>query len=409
MMQLGKTVSRGLWALALIAILQSCLGTEAKKLGNKSSTGTGDIDSDTDSFAVTLAYRADEITDDTRVVVLQGERDNDAAALSHVCGTTGASCYCEFYQANRTIAPVISVSATHGLSTANNSFSCSIPGAVDPDLYTDVILKSSDGTKSTGFIAIDSDGLELTDILGDLSTSKINKISSYSCSRTFFEGEGVNGNTVTCAASQKLGLITANYIYYMYTNVGGAGSTTSSGVAVYPAVCNRNGFVQYACQSDGQATLRYGLYSESAVPFVRPVSMYAGPNAANAAVFGYAAEPDSRGNCPTGLVKVQVYKATPQSIIQGSLPGGTNPPSNFVNTGGVLNSSVLESAAPAAMSILRQANQTACAAAPVLPTDPAVGDCTSATFQGVYQVTTAAYVAGSPQVCVIPGSLVQGL
>lgn len=394
-------------AITLLFALSGCLsggglGTAVKTVGSNSKSGA---DSNADTFAVTLAYRDGSVATN-RQVQLQGKRSVDAAKFVNICGATGSSCTCSFYTSTSDSSPVGSSSVS--LSADINTLNCTITGAVAAASYTHVQLKNTEGTKTTGLIPIKTT-LTLTDVIGDLSIKKVRKIQRYSCQRTFFEGAGVAANTITCVASQALGVISATYNYYLYTSQESNNiSEKTLDVAFDAAICSNNNFLKLSCSS---STLddRYGLYAENAAPFNVQITYTAKPEGTpTTATTGFAALPDSSGNCPTGLVKVRPWLAQPPSITAGSL--GTNPASNFINNGSLNNTIVEDSTTtPSAFSISRAANATPCTAALTSgPTDPG-GDCSGITL-GVSAVAISTTYSGlTPVLCVIPKTLLGGI
>jgi hypothetical protein len=393
--------------LAVSCSLAACLGTDAKTLGKKTVGGKGTGATDSESFSITIAYRKDAEPDDGRLVVIQGVRDLASASIASLCGSTGATCQCIFYKSSSDTAPLTST-PPNGLSVGNNSFSCTIPGATDPDLYTKVRLKTNDGTKSTGFLDI-KNSLTLEDVIGDLDKAKVRGVHRYSCTRTFFEGEGVSASAVDCPPEQRLGLITAAYTFYIYNSqLGGNMSEKGSNSAYEQPICERQ-FNKLTC--DGTPDLRWGLYAEKTGPFQVAISMTANPEGENATgVYGFAALPDSGGNCPTGLVKIRPWEAQPQSIIAGSIDG-TNPPSSFVNQTNNLNDRQVEISQPSGFVVRRQANPNtpATRCAPANSADPAPGSCRNVVFGGSVTQQTVTYTGITPVVCAIPKDLMSGL
>jgi len=386
--------------VVLCVALTSCLGSDVKTLGKKVIDGTRSPATDSESFSITLAYRKDADPDDGRLVVLQGIRDLASASLANLCGATGATCKCEFYKSTSDPSP-LSSTPPNGISVGNNSFSCSIPGAgdpaKDPDLYTKVRLKTNDGSKSTGFLTI-VNSLTLPDVIGELDKSKVRGIYRYSCIRYFFEGEGVSAGGVECPSAQRLGLITATYAFYLYNSqVGGNLSEKFSGAVYENPICNKQ-FPRLTCNTASE--LRWGLYSEQSGPFQIGITMVAKPEGDNArGIYGYAALPDSAGNCPTGLVKIRPWEAQPSSIIEGSL--GNNPPSSFINQGNNLNERMVEISQPSNFIVNRQANANPCAVG--------TGDCSAVGFGGQSQPQSIAFTGITPVVCAIPKDLLSGL
>ncbi|MGZ6290170.1 MAG: hypothetical protein ACXWQO_18425, partial [Bdellovibrionota bacterium] len=322
---------------------------------------------------------------------------------------------CDFYTANDNVT-VTASDPTVGISKENNSFNCTISGAADPTTFTRVRLRSTDGKHATGFVAIKT-SLTVQDVIGDLNINQVNKIYKYSCSRTFFEGEGVSStcggassNCIQCTTTvaQRLGIILASYDYYLWDNKAGAGNKGSKFMASYwPSICARPDaeFARANCSSSTPDS-RYGLYATAAGQFNIRIQMSRAPEQATGSpdlisTYGYAASPDSTGNCPTGLVAVRPFQAQPSSITNGSIDG-LNPPSNFLNVGdGVLNNTVIETSAPANFTVARQANATTC--------NMATGSCAGATFGGTATVQTVAYTSLSPVVCVIPKALIDSI
>lgn len=399
--------------LLACAFLTSCLGTDAKQLSKKSTGTATSTNTDIESFSITNAYRKDTNPDNGRVVALQGVRNIASASLATNCGTAGATCQCVFYKSTSDTAPVTGTISANGLSTANNSLSCSIPASVPDnqvDLYTKVRLKTTDGTKSTGFININT-SLTLTDVIGDLAQAKVRGIYRYSCTRTFFEGQGVSATGVDCPASQNLGLITAAYNYYLYNSQSGGNlNKKGSNVAWDSAICEKQ-LPRLTCDSTPE--VRWGLYAEQTGIFQVGITMVAnGVDSDASQIYGYAALTDSAGNCPTGLIKISQWEAQPQSIIQGSI-NGSNPPSSFVNQSNNLNNKIVEDANPATphspFLVFRAANQTPCAPTGSAPPNPAPGSCVNVTFNGSSQVQSVAYTKLTPVVCAIPKDLINGL
>lgn len=403
-------------SLALIVcstFLFSCVDTSVKTLGVKSTAGgKGTPSTDADSFSVMLAYRKDANPDDGRVVQIQGVR-NASANFKTMCGTLGTSCTCRFYTTTTDTSPV--AASSPGFSEQNNSFSCSISGSNDPDLYQFVQIRTTDGTKSSGLIRIKTT-LSITDVLGDLDKASVRKIYRYSCNRTFFEGEGVTTTSIAClhatsnpavAGGQKLGLISATYNFYLYQSTNDNNFADKGGDTPFDtAICGYNSALKISCSSS-TPTVRYGLYASQAAPFTVAVSMSAKPDTNAATQYGFAALPDSAGNCPTGLTKIRPYVAQAQSIIKGSI-NGTNPPSNFININNSLNNTIVEEETQVTSSltfdVTRQPNSTPCAAAGTTP-----GDCSGVTFGGITTPQQQTYTASTPVVCAIPPDLLSGI
>lgn len=400
MMTYSRIAKKALFSVLTVTLLASCLGTNPKTLGTKTEGGTGNAVTDSDSFSISLAYRADSNPDDGRLVQLQGVRGVESANLVNLCGAEGASCTCDFYKSATDTAPA--TSSTVGISADNNSFSCTIAGSTDPDEYKKVRIRTTNNSKITGFIDIKTT-LTLTDVLGSLVKTKVNKIYRYGCTRLFFEGEGVTPSAITCVANQRLGLITATYNFYLYqSSLGSNFNLKTTDVGFDEAICGRTSHLKISCTASSP-DLRYGLYSELAAPFTVAISLTAAPIGDNTnAINGYAALPDTSGNCPTGLVKIRPWIAQPPSIVSGSL--GSNPPSQFVNSGTNLMNTIVElNSQPDPFLVTRQPNQTACA------NNTNADNCSGASFGGSTTPHSVAYTALAPVVCAIPKELLSGI
>lgn len=407
-MPMHKIATRFAIALICLTSLAGCLGSDPKNLGKKTSSEASTPVTDADSFSISFAFRDDSANG--RIVQVQGVRTSTASGLTSACGLSGTNCTCDFYTSATDTAPVAADSVV-GISKENNSFTCTISGNTDPDTFTKVRLRTLDSKKITGFLDLNSTPLTLQQVLGDLSINKVNKVYKYTCLRTFFEGEGVSssgGNaSITCTTSQRLGIIMANYDFYLFSNNEGTGNTSKRfGASFWPAICERPAteFARASCSSNPDP--RWGLYGVAAGPFNIKIQMTRAPEQASntgdlTTTYGFAAAPDSASNCPTGLVKVRPYMATPASITAGSIDG-INPASTFINAGdGLLNNTVIETSTPATFNVTRQANATPC--------NNATGSCAAATFGGVTTPQTVAYTPLTPVVCVIPPGLLTAI
>lgn len=327
-------------------------------------------------------------------VIVQGKRGVDS--LAQACGTLGAKCRCDFFAAER--SPRTLRTAAISASVTNNTVACRLDSA---DGKNFVMVIDSNGRAVTNKLRIKT-ALRLEDVLGGLDAGKVNKVYKYSCARTFFEGEGVTTSQISCVAGQRLGLISANYDYYLYQNAKGGNLNEKFTASYFPSICGRpdSEFARVSC-GNSLPDLRYGFYSEMAGPFNVQVRLNKAPEGTDTtANFGYVSFPDENGECPTGLVQVRPWVAQPASIVGGSIDGW-NPPSNFVNTGnGVLNNTVIEEIQPWNFGVTRQRNSTPCMAS---------GSCVEATFDGTTQVQSVPYTPLTPVVCAIPKDLLIGL
>jgi hypothetical protein len=406
---------KGFAIAALVLLCAGCvnLGTGVKTLGGGSNSLSPTNGSDSDVFAVSFAFR--DSTNDTatpiRVVNLQGVMGNSAASFAKQCGATGATCNCLFFRSSSDTSPATAVAS--GVSTQNNSLSCTIPGTI-PDatirgnatgMFVE-LARSDNAGVNTGLVSITTK-LTIDDVLGpNLSSQNVRGIYRYSCTRTFFEGQGVAPTQITCVGGQQLGLINAAYNFYLYQSRVDNNMANKGGDEPFPSdVCKITSFLKISC-SNNSPQLRFGLYNASAAPYIVGISMTPAPSGTNSASvnYGFAALPDSAGNCPMGLVKIRPFVAEPASIIKGALDNNGNAypqPSSFINTNNSLKDTVVEPSAPDNFLVNRSPNATPCAAD---------GTCnTSASFQGSYVAESIPYSALTPVVCAIPSSLVSGL
>jgi hypothetical protein len=357
------------------------------------------------SIPLEFVYRSDE----NRTVLFQGYRGNERRegdGLESFCGSSGQSCRCLLFRSASDRSPVQGVTAV--LSPRHNSWSCNIPQGFHPGDFTFARLenKASRGARSDRMRV--RSRLELSEITGGLDNAKVRGIYRYSCTRTFLEGEGVSPLQVSCPPSQRLGLIEANYQFYLYNSqMGGNLHEKGSGSVYEFPVCERQ-IEKFRCNSTPE--LRWGLYGERNGIFQVGITLTARPEGDYAtSIYGFAALPDLAGNCPAGLVKIRPWVAQPESITEGSLDG-LNPPSSFVNQNNSLNNTLLELAPPANFQVLRMASKTPCEAQHSDPAPrPAPGSCRNAEFRGAALAKESGYTALSPVVCAIPSEALQGL
>jgi hypothetical protein len=414
----------------LLALVGCNLGTDPKTLGNKSKVTPPPASRDSDSFSIFLAYRKDVNPDNGRLVVVQGNRTLNTQNFVNLCGTQGSSCACDFYKNASDTAPRAALTSV-GFSQTYNSFSCTMgPNIANPDEYTRVRIRTTDGKFSSGFVEIKTT-LTLDDVLMGLDKKGIRGIYRYTCNTVFLEGEGVSSNGVECPvapavpAGQRLGLISYPRDYYVFKSQLENNFNLKTADEPYEGnICDKQ-LNRYICASS-TPDLRFGFYFEADPtkrgPFQTSIQLAPNPTGAggggsgnnqqSATTDGFVALPDSQGNCPTGLLKVRPFTAQPQSIIEGSLGG--NPPSSFVNISNRLNNTILESNSMNAdgkmvdsngtivtLDVNRQPNVTPCRSD--------TGSCAAATFGGVTVVQQNSYSGFTPVVCVIPKELLTGL
>ena len=152
------------------------------------------------------------------------------------------------------------------------------------------------------------------------------------------------------------------------------------------------------------------MYAESSAPFNVQVTYTTKPDASpTTATTGFAALPDSSGQCPLGLVAARPWVAQPRSMMPGTDPTQTLP-SNFINNGSLNNTVVeLNGTAPAHMNIMKETNARACTAVGENgPSDPG-GDCSRILLGAGRIVQSNTYQPLTPMICVIPKDLLSGI
>lgn len=220
---------------------------------------------------------------------------------------------------------------------------------------------------------------------------QINAIYSYQCEATFFEGEGVRPDMLSCVPYQRLGLITAKYTHYLYANDDGNNFGMRMQTENYPySLCGRQ-FTRTSCESSSEAAFGLSQYAEG--EFQTPISLTAS-RVSGLMPYGYAAVPDADGECAPGLEKRWAYKASPQSV--------TNPlPSSFWNDGQLDNWEVrARNGHSPAFDIFREASTSPCDAG---------GNCWYATFGGRQLIQSTPYTKVSQPICVIPADETRAL
>jgi hypothetical protein len=342
---------------------------------------------------------------DRRTITLQGSRASGDTHLDSVCASA-AACDCLLYRTANDAAPLLGTGLT--VSHSNNTVACRVPGnSADTALFVKLQQRGSN-VGNTGLIAI-STALTLDQVLGvNLKKEQVREISRYSCTRTFFEGEGVNQNFISCVAGQHLGVITASYNFYIYRS--SVDSNNPGSDVAFPAdICKRNNFLKIQCTGNAPE-LRYGFYRTNEGPFVVGISMTRAPEAAAGDtqpltdIYGYAALPDESGICAPGLVSASPWVAQPASILpRGPACPSDGCPSSFINQG-QLNNTQVETLKPVNFQVSRAPNLNPCSISAAN-----AGDCTNATFQGAQAAQSINYTSLTPRVCVISPSLLSGL
>lgn len=311
-----------------------------------------------------------------------------------ICNNSESDCQCYFYKSESDKNP--KVSNITSISDAFNFVSCELPGG--STAYD--LVRIVGGSFATTILPVKTE-LSLNQIMGQNDLKKIRKIFSYSCDRTFFEGEGVRANYIACLNNQKLGVISAKYNYYLFSSQRENNLAEKTlDIAYDTAICGNNNFLKISC-SASPLDLRYGLYEESSGPFNVQIAYTAKPEGTTSVhTTGFAALPDSNGACPIGLVKTQPWLAEPKSQMPRSIPGQSLP-TNFINHGALNNTLVdLSDSAPAPMLVLKASNKKPCSES---------GDCSNIDFKRPKIAQKAEYSALTPTICVIPKELLGGI
>ncbi len=395
------------------AILVSCLlltgcPTDMKRFTTGEEGKTDPVTS-RENFNISFAFR--DTTDPTnRVVQVQGNYLLSSASMEPICGASGDSCTCDFYTSTSDTSPV--TSTTVSLSPTTNVLSCTIPGAVAASSYTFVRVHTTDEEMNSGFVNI-STSLTAENILGDLDTKEVRKVFDYSCTRTFFEGSGVSGGSVNCGTTPDLGLLQADYKFYLFQGVD-TSIQDNNNLADHPTqptpltYCNRTDTVISCGLQSG--TPVFGLLKDPVGIFKTTVFLTSKPDGGSS-LFGYAALADSDGLCPPGLLAVRAWKANPPSITKNSL--GSNPPSSFLNLNGSLDSVIVQAASstPSDFQVSRSPNADPSGASnPNSPNcDTDNSDCSGAQFAGFSLAVSASYSPQVPIICTLSPTVVTGL
>lgn len=234
-----------------------------------------------------------------------------------------------------------------------------------------------------------------------LVVSKVRNVFEYSCDRTFFEGEGVTQQSISCPAGQRLGVLSSKYYFYLYNSYEDNNFPGFSYATFDGSICDRTDFLKWSCS--GSPQLKFGLYRESVSPFVVRVTLTKAPEGENVTSnYGYAALPNADGSCPEGLVSIRAFRADPESIFMNDPSlGGNNPPSSFINANGHLSDTRVGQSMLEAQPVFRQKNANRCEGNPP-PPGMNVGSCLNASFGQPELVRSAIYKPLAPMVCALP-------
>lgn len=217
----------------------------------------------------------------------------------------------------------------------------------------------------------------------------VSEVHSYDCKFRFFEGEGVNSDSITCPSGQHLGLYEANYKFYLYQNRNSSNFSLRGTSELFSSpVCGLR-LERFICDPSQETKVEFGLSARSEGIFTVAVSLVPAPHLGGHTT-GFAAMLGSRGECPDGLVKIRPYYAYPASMLDPL-------PSTFINRNGSLNSIQVASEKPEPFAVTRTPALTPC---------DARGRCQLPNGES-YVASNAAYLGASPIVCAIPASAIQ--
>ena len=379
-------------------VLNGCLGSDPKRLGNLTSGTTSPREDTTDNFILEFAQR-DTLTGgaNNRTVAIQGRATTQANLLVNICGTDASRCTCSFFLTTdlSTAIPAL----TKSINSQINTMSCQIPAAVtDANLANIGFVRITDSTGAinSGQMRV-KDQLLLADVIGTLPQGQIRKVSSYTCTRTFLEGSGISAGTIQCVDGMFLGFLAADYSFYLFQQVDNTATnfnqkgTEQFYNAGQGLLCNLQ-IRRVSCANN--TIVKFGLSATQTSKFRVSVFLTSAPEpTGQQAFYGFAAPADSALNCPPGLVRIRPFQAVPSTY--------TTQPSNFVNTNGLLNDTVLdvETSVPANYTLRRQApSTTACAA----------GSC-PAPNGGITTEQNITYNVLNPVLCAIPQALLNGI
>lgn len=159
--------------------------------------------------------------------------------------------------------------------------------------------------------------------------SNLRGIHSYQCSFNFLTGSGVTDDTIACLDGMYLGLLSANYEFYLHSDAenGENNFTQHGGTHFYSQrICGLD-IARYSCAPVNSAPDFYVAVTPSQKMPVA-LSFTAAPST-GAAHYGYAAAVNEMGECPEGMVHLKISQAVPASY--------TSSGSNFINIDGSKN------------------------------------------------------------------------
>ncbi len=382
-----------------VLILSSCLNTKPKRLGPEGFEAIPSPVDTADSFVVEFALRDTlNISETTRVISLQGRTSSDSADFTNFCSTDGSSCNCSFFNEDTPTAEA--ATSDVALNSELNVITCTIPPTIsdeDLDKIEFIRITSSSGAFQSGLVRVKT-RLTLEETIRGLDVESIRKIFRYECMRTFLEGSGVSSTQIACLEGMELAFLRADYSFYLFQQVDlAADNFSEKGIDVSYGDTGNGGTCgqvinQITCGANN--TLRYGLAGTASDTFRIAITLTSGPEPNGTQSFvGFAAQTDSNLNCPPGLIPIRPFQAVPGTH--------TRAPSNFVNTDGSLNNTLLEPSTEmiANFQLLRQGAGGACNETGICP-PPAGG---FSTEQNI------AFDTLTPVLCAIPQNLLNDI
>lgn len=123
----------------------------------------------------------------------------------------------------------------------------------------------------------------------------------------------------------KLSYYQARQNYYLYSDISGEDSNMDmeTGQIFYPSVCGLK-LTQLDCDPHS-LTMSFGLSEIPEGIFTLALSLTPGAEITSPLIYGYAAQPDANGQCPSGLVLVHPYTAhLPPILFESNLVAQSN-------------------------------------------------------------------------------------
>jgi hypothetical protein len=330
------------FGVILLLPLLACIDTKIKEL-QSTSTRTFKTTATSSLSSFRISY-ASKYLSTNNYVLIQGV-STSANAISTTCGSTGASCFCDFYNSSGTLLESSGgVSTSIKYSSSGDIVTCKIPTAALADVAK-VRLRNSSGSSVTDTATIlstvatgaDTD-LPLAKLIGANPTSSVRSIYSYQCYFIARQETGlVTGGTPTCTDQAiDFNILKATYNFYLYAS----SNSSITGLRATQHILNNTltcGLMtlQIDCNSISSAlTKDFGVLSESSGAFTTAVKANTAPtnglvgyqNGYNETQ-GYAM-PTSiflDSHCPLGTTEKSLYVITP-SDFDGDMGGSNDMP-----------------------------------------------------------------------------------